>query len=364
MSEKSVTLANRLREVRTRLGRSQQELAAAAGVARQTVAGIEAGTYSVSLSVALKIARSLGCGVEELFWLSGERPALAVEPAGGSGASERVLLARVENRWVAHDLLGESAVREELSPADGKRTLDGAVVPLDDLDALADTVLLAGCAPALSLWARSAERWKPGLRVRWLHANSERALAMLARGEVHVAGLHFPTGNLAPTRAALGDDFALVELGTWQEGFALAPGNPKAIREVGDLVREGVRLVNRESGAGCRKLLDGLLTEAGLLPESISGYETEASGHLAVARAVLGGQADVGVTVSGVAAAFGLAFLPLQPVRYELAVRRATLDFPSFAALLETLGHRRVRTQLMEVGGFDLPASQCSSLSP
>lgn len=355
MTEKPAILANRLKEIRTRLGRSQQDIAAAAGIARQTVSGIEAGTYSVSLSVALKIARTLGCGVEELFWLSGERPTLDAEPAEGNGASERVLLARVENRWVAHDLLGESAVREELSPADGRRNLDGEITPLDDLDALVDTVLVAGCAPALSLWARSAERWKPGLRVRWLHANSERALAMLARGEVHVAGLHFPTDNLAPARAALGADFALIELGIWQEGFALAPGNSKAIREVGDLARKGVRLVNRESGAGCRKLLDAKLGEAGIPSASVVGYQAEASGHLAVARALLGGQADIGVTVSGVAAAFGLDFLPLQPVRYELAVRRATLDFPPFAALLETLGHRWVRTQLAEVGGFTLP---------
>ena len=343
MNEKPAILTNRLKKVRTRLGKSQQELAAAAGVARQTVAGIEAGTYSVSLAVALRIARTLGCGVEELFRLEGDRPALAAIPAQGSGSAERVLLARVGDRWIAHDLLGESAAYEALSPADGRRLENGQIAPLDDLDALAGAVLIAGCAPALSLWALSAERWRPGLRVNWLHANSERALAMLARGEVHVAGLHFPDGNAAPARAALGDDFALIELGTWQEGFALAPGDPKGVRGAADLARPDVSLINREAGAGCRTLLDNLLATAGVPETLVRGYQTTASGHLAVARTVAEGRADVGVTVSSVASAFGLAFLPLQPVRYQLAVRRAALDFPPLATLLQTLGHRWVR---------------------
>src|SRR5690554_6945123 len=44
------------------------------------------------------------------------------------------------------------------------------------------TLVLAGCTPALSLWARAAERWQPSLRVHWTFANSEQALHALARG--------------------------------------------------------------------------------------------------------------------------------------------------------------------------------------
>ena len=78
MTKDEKALRNRLKEVRTRLGKSQQELAQAAGIARQTIGGIEAGTYSVSMAVALKIARALGCRVEELFWLEDERTRLGV----------------------------------------------------------------------------------------------------------------------------------------------------------------------------------------------------------------------------------------------------------------------------------------------
>src|SRR5437879_3045534 len=62
-------VCNNLRATRTRLGRSQQELATAAGVTRQTVGGIEAGLFSPSALVALRLAKALGCRLEELFWL-------------------------------------------------------------------------------------------------------------------------------------------------------------------------------------------------------------------------------------------------------------------------------------------------------
>lgn len=347
-------LCNRLREVRKRLGKSQADIASAAGIARQTVGGIEAGTYSVSMAVALKIARALGCLLEELFWLEDERASVEATLATGGEGSRAVQLGRIDGRWVAHGLTGDSAIRQEMVPADGLLTSSGRVELLDDEEALASAVLLAGCAPALSLWARSAERWHPGLRVRWVHANSERALSLLARGEVHAAGVHFHDGNGERAQAALGESVKLVELGVWQEGLAVAAGNPKGIEGVVDLVRPDVTLVNREAGAGCRRLLEAELQEVGISPASVRGYGSEVGGHAEVAQAIARGQADAGVTVSAMATAFGLEFLPLRAVRYELAMRAETFALPSMQQLLETLQHRWIRTQLQAIGGYDI----------
>jgi len=343
-------IQNRLREVRTRLGKSQQELAQAAGIARQTISGIEAGTYSVSMAVALRIARALGCRVEELFWLDEARPTVEATFAVGSEDATWVQLARCDGRWVAHGL----TFPPELPPADGRRTPDGRVELFDEEATLAHTLFIAGCSPALALWTRSAERWDPGLRARWVPANSEQALALLARGEVHTAGVHFPDDNLPVVRAALGESVALVELGIWQEGFVVAPGNPKAIQSVADLARPDTRLINREPGAGCRRLLDTALQAEGILPERITGYSDLAQNHLAVAQAIQQGRADVGVSVEAVATALGLAFVPLQAVRYELAIPQALLKTAMVERLLETLHHRWVRQQLQERGGYDI----------
>ena len=54
-------------------GLTQAELAAAAGVTRQTVVAVEAGDYAPSVYLALALASHLGSSVEELFDADQER---------------------------------------------------------------------------------------------------------------------------------------------------------------------------------------------------------------------------------------------------------------------------------------------------
>ena len=51
---------------------TQQQLAAAVRVTRQTIIAIEKGNFNPSVKLALKIARTLGATVEELFELEKE----------------------------------------------------------------------------------------------------------------------------------------------------------------------------------------------------------------------------------------------------------------------------------------------------
>lgn len=68
-------IANRVRELRAaRDGMTQQALADAVGVSRQTIIAIESGRYSPSLEVALKIARAFDEPVERVFRLSSNAP--------------------------------------------------------------------------------------------------------------------------------------------------------------------------------------------------------------------------------------------------------------------------------------------------
>lgn len=46
---------------------TQEILANACGVTRQTIIALEAGRYGPSLELAFKIARAFGVGVEEVF---------------------------------------------------------------------------------------------------------------------------------------------------------------------------------------------------------------------------------------------------------------------------------------------------------
>ncbi len=62
----------RLREVRRERGISQQALAEAVGVTRQTIIAIEKGKYLPSLTLALKIAKFFNLPIEEIFKLKEE----------------------------------------------------------------------------------------------------------------------------------------------------------------------------------------------------------------------------------------------------------------------------------------------------
>ncbi|MGC8786845.1 MAG: helix-turn-helix transcriptional regulator [Anaerolineae bacterium] len=65
-------LCNRLRELRARHDLTQEQLAQAVGVTRQTILAIEKGNYSPSVSLALRIAQVLRVPLEEAFWLEDE----------------------------------------------------------------------------------------------------------------------------------------------------------------------------------------------------------------------------------------------------------------------------------------------------
>lgn len=59
---------NQIRRMRFERGEMTQEaLARACGVTRQTIIAIEAGKYSPSLELAFRLARALGVGIEVVF---------------------------------------------------------------------------------------------------------------------------------------------------------------------------------------------------------------------------------------------------------------------------------------------------------
>ena len=62
-------LKNRLEELRRKTGLTQQELSEKAEVSRKSINAIENGIYVPSTVLALKIAKTLKCKVEDLFKL-------------------------------------------------------------------------------------------------------------------------------------------------------------------------------------------------------------------------------------------------------------------------------------------------------
>jgi putative transcriptional regulator len=67
-------LRNRVKVGRAERDLSQEELAHAAGVSRQTISSIEKGQYTPSALLAFRLARVLDLPIDRLFWLEGGTP--------------------------------------------------------------------------------------------------------------------------------------------------------------------------------------------------------------------------------------------------------------------------------------------------
>lgn len=63
------TITNRVKELRTTRGMTQEQLAEAAGVSRQSINSIERNRYVPSLELALTFARVFACSTDDIFKL-------------------------------------------------------------------------------------------------------------------------------------------------------------------------------------------------------------------------------------------------------------------------------------------------------
>ena len=58
----------RLKAARAGLDMSQDDLAKAVGVSRQTISAIEKGDYNPTINLCISVCKTLGKTLDELFW--------------------------------------------------------------------------------------------------------------------------------------------------------------------------------------------------------------------------------------------------------------------------------------------------------
>jgi molybdate-binding protein len=321
--------------------------------------------------VVLKLADILGVAVEELFRLQRSLPQSArtekvelLSKDWTARAGQPVALCRVNGRLIAAP---PEPGMWSLPEADGvlinsrggaRASSKATVEVLGDKWKFDNRVLMAGCDPGASVLVRHLRR--QGVELVVSYQNSSRSLELLKKGVIHIAGTHIQdekTGesNLPKIHKMFGKDAVVVfSFALWEEGIAVAPGNPKKIRRIDDLARQDVRISNRELGAGSRILLDSLLARAGITSNMVSGYEKIALGHLPSARQVQMGRADCCMNTSAAARVFGLDLVPLVTKRYDLVLYKKHLKLPQIQAVLDMLARASFRHELQSLGGYDM----------
>jgi molybdate-binding protein/DNA-binding XRE family transcriptional regulator len=372
MTTAAAEIENNLAALRQKRGLSAAWLAKSVGISRQTIYAMEAGSYVPNTAVALRLARALEVGMEDLFSLTEasplpDLPSDDVVLLAGSDPlqpGQPVQLCRVDKRLMAS---APSPAPWFLPAADAivtGKAADARKTKVQICHADGDfhnRILVAGCDPGISVLARHVQ--PSGIELVLAHRNSSQALALLKEGSVHVAGTHLrdeasgesnipEIGRMFPKNAV-----AVISFAVWEEGILTARGNPKGIRGIEDFARRDVSIVNREKGAGSRRLLDSHLQRLKIDAKKVTGYENDASGHLAAAWQVRTGAVDACIATRAAARVFGLGFIPLVSERNDLVMRRQHLDLPSMRIFLDTLSRSSFRRELESVGGYDTKAA-------
>jgi putative molybdopterin biosynthesis protein len=195
-----------------------------------------------------------------------------------------------------------------------------------------------------------------------------RGVERLKRNEVIAAAIHFHSPTISDQSAedanvvaarAMPDlhDAVLVGVTRREQGLLLAPGNPKALHALADVLAKDAKMAVRQQGAGAQMLLEVLLARAGaghkdlrrLDPPCLTGHD--------LAAVVRSGKADCGVATRAAAKAAGLDFVPLLWENFDLLMRQRSYFHPPMQALITFLGQRRLKMRAAELTGYDAAPS-------
>ena len=254
---------------------------------------------------------------------------------------------KVTGKWLfpRHDL--DLWVRSGLARPDGMLAADPPPI-------------VGGSQDDLLEWALR----ESGSGLASLVEGTARGVERLERGEVIAATVHFhsPTiagdstddANMAAARAMPGlHDAVLVGVVRREQGLLVAPGNPKQLNSLADVLSSRAKMAVRQPGAGAQMLLETLLARAGAAPKDLRRLEPPCLTGPDLAAAIRAGKAECGVATRAAAKAAGLDFVPLLSENFDLLTRQRSYFQPSMQALIGFLRDKRLKQRASELSGYD-----------
>lgn len=288
---------------------------------------------------------------------------------GGDDDFQRVVVGRVGERLLAAPLPRGAGVVSSLVRADGLALIPrgsqgesaGATVQVRLYRSRAEmerTIFAIGShdltLDLLAQFLSSKQR-----RLTSANVGSLGGLVALRREEAHLAGSHLldpVTGeyNLSYLKQYLPEiPVTVIALVTRQQGLIVKKGNPKGIRDLTDLTRDDVTMINRQRGAGTRVLLDYHLDKLGIAKDAVNGYSREEYTHLMVAAAIASGRADCGMGIAAAADALEMEFIPLFEERYDLIVPEKFYQSSLLSPLWDVLDDTGFREAVNALPGYN-----------
>ena len=346
--------------------------------------------YPVSASLTVDIfvepilAKWLGRKQNELQTETATLTRKIVSPAGDDDFV-RVAVGKVGDKLLAAPLSRGAGVITSLVQADGLALIPSGVQGMEAGEKIQvrlyrtkseiEKTILAIGSHDLTLDLMAQFLAEKNRRLASANVGSQGGLVALRRGEAHFAGSHLldpQTGeyNISYIRQYMPNiPVKVVALVNREQGLIIKKGNPKGIKNLGDLAnsnqdrdaltgeavsKRSVQFVNRQRGSGTRTLLDYHLNLQNIPHEYIAGYHQDEYTHLGVATAVASGRADCGLGIAAAAQALDLDFVPLFQERYDLVIPKQFSEDELLAPLFDLLTDSRFQHSISLLKGYDV----------
>lgn len=224
-----------------------------------------------------------------------------------------------------------------------------------------NNLIISGQDQLLDILANNIQNHPLGRPVLRSYVGSFSGLISLYYDQCHIAATHLWDFNTEQYNVSYvekmlpGIPCIILHLAKRLQGFYVKKGNPKGIRNFEDLIRDDVKMINREKGSGTRILLDQHLKALLLSPKSINGYYDEETSHLEVANAVANGRADVGIgSENTVKLMKNIEFIALQEESYDLVMKKETINDPIYKLVFDILNSNEFIASIKNLDGYDM----------
>lgn len=201
-------------------------------------------------------------------------------------------------------------------------------------------IILSGQDVVLDILANYLQQ--EGVHTARTYLSSFEGLLSLYQGNVQVAACHLFDGfdyNTSFVRSLMpGVPAVLVNVSYRTQGFYVQKGNPKQIKGWSDLGRKDISVLNRRIGSSARILMDTKLKQMGIPVGQVNGYDRIMQSHLTMAAAIAAGEADLAIGTERISRQIeDLDFIPLLEERYDLAIKKESLQTDAMQKLIKIL---------------------------
>ncbi|MFH2059354.1 MAG: molybdopterin biosynthesis protein [Pseudomonadota bacterium] len=282
----------------------------------------------------------------------------------------RVKIGSVDGKLVSSQLPRGSGSISTLIEADGILSIPKNVEGISEkeqtrarllrpLSAIENTLVITGSHDnTLDILADQIKQVNSDVSLSSTHVGSMGGLMAIKKGACHLAGSHLldpedGSYNISYIKKYLPDHKVwVIHLVMRDQGLILPKNNPKKIQSIKDLQTKDIVFINRQPGSGTRVLFDYQLSQMGVSPDAINGYENDEYTHLSVAVAVLSGRADAGLGILAAARALDLDFIPVVTESYDLVIPDRFYQTQKVQVLMDTIHSACFQKRVADLGGY------------